>query len=66
MNLEPSLHILSNYGKIIPTKIGGNVLADKVLDLGKVEITKAEEEPHVPSKVQADTLFTFTFVSGRQ
>lgn len=51
---------MSNYGKIISTKIGGNVLADKVLNLGKVEITKAEEEPHVPSKVQADTLFTFT------
>lgn len=60
IDFELSLHILSNYGKIISTKIGGNVLADKVLDLGKVEITKAEEEPHVPSKVQADTLFTFT------
>ena len=30
------------------------------LNLGKAEAIKATEEYHVPSKVQADTLFTFT------
>ena len=30
------------------------------LELGKVEVVKVTEEHHIPSRVQADTLFTFT------
>lgn len=33
---------------------------EKSLSLGKAEIIKEKNEKHIPSKVQADTLFTFT------
>lgn len=32
----------------------------KVLDLGKIERKKDKKSKHIPSKIQADTLFTFT------
>lgn len=36
-----------------------NSSSDK-LQLGKVQPRKSNEKKHIPSKVQADTLFTFT------
>lgn len=34
--------------------------SNKVLSIGKAESVKVEANQHIPSKVQADTLFTFT------